>query len=120
MCQKSFSSCNVLFSKCLLKFSTNGLVTFESPVYTFTPPSTPQTYHLLAPYWTDLYPLGTNEAHVYYRDNDQSDIDKASNDVRTFAKIPSFQAKWVLVVTWSKTPFYRMAYGPVSSAQYKS
>lgn len=110
----SFLSCNVLFSKCLLKFSTNGLVTFESRVYTYTPPSTPQTYHLLAPYWTDLYPLGSNGGYVYYRVSGQSDIDKASHDVRTFANIPSFQAKWVLVVTWSTTPFFPKADGPVS------
>lgn len=112
--KKVFLSCNVLFSKCLLQFSTNGLVTFESQVYTYTPPSTPQTYHLLAPYWTDLYPLGSNGAYVYYRVSGQSDIDKASHDVRTFANIPSFQAKWVLVVTWSTTPFFPKADGPVS------
>lgn len=112
--KKVFLSCNVLFSKCLLQFSTNGLVTFESRVYTYTPPSTPQTYHLLAPYWTDLYPLGSNGGYVYYRVSGQSDIDKASHDVRTFANIPSFQAKWVLVVTWSTTPFFPKADGPVS------
>lgn len=90
------------------------MVTFESRVYTYTPPSTPQTYHLLAPYWTDLYPLGSNGAYVYYKVSGQSDIDKASHDVRTFANIPSFQAKWVLVVTWSTTPFFPKADGPVS------
>lgn len=96
------------------------MVTFESRVYTYTPPSTPQTYHLLAPYWTDLYPLGSNGGYVYYRVSGQSDIDKASHDVRTFANIPSFQAKWVLVVTWSTTPFFPKADGPVSKlAQYK-
>lgn len=74
----------------------------------------PTTYPLLATYWTDLYPLGSNEGYVYYKVNDQSALEKASQDVRTFANIPSFEAKWVLVVTWFNTPFYPKAYGQVS------
>ena len=95
-----------------MQFSTNGLITFEGKIWIYEP-YTHTSFPLLAVYWTDLFPLGWNDAYVYYQTNDPSALSKATTDVRNFAGIPNFEAKWVLVVTWWETPFYHFTYGQV-------
>ena len=107
----TFRIWHITFSK-NLQFSTNGLITFERPYIDWTP-SPFTSFPLLAVYWTDLYPLGSNGAYVFYQTNDPSALSKATTDVRNFAGIPNFEAKWVLVVTWWETPFYHFTYGQV-------
>lgn len=96
-----------------MQFSTNGLITFEAKERSYVP-SLSTYFPLLAVYWTDLFPLGSNDAYVYYQTNDPSALSKATTDVRNFAGIPNFEAKWVLVVTWWRTPFFPNYDGPVS------
>ncbi|XP_048729126.1 neurogenic locus notch homolog protein 3-like [Ostrea edulis] len=73
------------------------------PVNNYTGPD------MLAPYWTDLYPVGGNNGYVFYNtyraDNpvDHAIVSKADFGVLLNSGISDFSAKWVLVVTWWNT-----------------
>ncbi|XP_061196673.1 sushi, nidogen and EGF-like domain-containing protein 1 [Saccostrea echinata] len=61
-------------------------------------------YPFLAPFWTDLVPKRIKNDRVSYRVYmDKSTLKNANIDVQNFSRTPSFQAKWMLVVTWYNT-----------------
>ncbi|XP_062608403.1 mucin-like protein [Saccostrea cucullata] len=89
--------------------STNGQILFGNnnssprPMAHYTGPD------MLAPYWTDLFPVGGSDGYVFYktyssdRAQDQSVISKADFAVLFNSGNSGFNAKWVLVVTWWNT-----------------
>ncbi|XP_062603963.1 sushi, nidogen and EGF-like domain-containing protein 1 [Saccostrea cucullata] len=86
--------------------STNGLITFNASITTFTPNMT-SSYPFLAPFWTDLHPKTLKNDSVSYKVyRNKSLLKNATNDVRNFSKTPFFQAELMLVVTWYNTSFH--------------
>jgi hypothetical protein len=83
------------------------MITFLEGCYFYVPDRNFRKPHI-APYWTDLFPLGGGNGgcfnHQVYTDS--ASLTMASDTVKNFTNFPNFQAKWVLVSTWLRVPFY--------------
>lgn len=84
------------------------MITFRSGCYFYVPDQTFREPHV-APYWTDLFPLGGGNGGCFNHQTytDSVSLTMASDTVKNFTTFQNFQAKWVLVSTWLRVPFYR-------------
>ncbi|XP_061189929.1 protein mesh-like [Saccostrea echinata] len=88
--------------------STNGAISFLTPVSQYTPDPFPLDgdRRLITPFWGDVDT--TKGGHVRYRETTDPDIlDKASNEIKTyFPNFYNFPAAWVFIATWDKVAFF--------------
>ncbi|XP_069802885.1 sushi, nidogen and EGF-like domain-containing protein 1 [Dendropsophus ebraccatus] len=87
--------------------STNGLLSFKTPITTFTPKDLPVVdgNPFLAPFWADI---NTNIAgNIYYRQStDSTLLSQATTDIRSYFSLPSFSATWLFIATWDGVAYY--------------
>ncbi|VDI29231.1 Hypothetical predicted protein, partial [Mytilus galloprovincialis] len=103
----SFPYFNQVFRS--LYVNTNGAISFDETLSTFTPSAFPLSGNkkIVAPYWCDI---DTREGGVvwYYETNDRDVLFKATDDIqKTFPEQKNFRAAWVFVATWDNVAFYR-------------
>ena len=88
--------------------NTNGDLTFENPLGTFTPAPFPyqQNATLIAAYWGDVDT--TNGGDILYRQsNDPGLLLQASTEIRSvFPQQGMFNATWMFITTWENVAFY--------------
>jgi hypothetical protein len=97
---------NSILKLIMFQLSTNGLITFTIPEPGLFPTLDSSKYPFLAPFWTDLYPLGNDTGTLYYKVYTDSLLLRTANkDVQTYSRINSFKAKWMLVAIWNNTRF---------------
>ncbi|KAI0226949.1 Sushi, nidogen and EGF-like domain-containing protein 1 [Lamellibrachia satsuma] len=89
-----------------LYVNTNGLISFNGQISTYTPRWFPQkSYYAIAPYWADV-DTRVNKGRIYYRKSiNQPYIGKLSAFVqKEFSN--NFKATWFFVATWHRVTFY--------------
>ncbi|XP_061189930.1 sushi domain-containing protein 2-like [Saccostrea echinata] len=96
--------------------STNGAISFLTPVSQYTPDPFPLDgdRRLITPYWGDVDTRKGGQ--VWYRETTNSRIlDRASNEIKTnFPEFNRFHAAWVFIATWDKVAFYGCSNGGCS------
>eukprot|EP00079_Xenopus_tropicalis_P019605 XP_012809472.1 PREDICTED: mucin-4-like isoform X1 [Xenopus tropicalis] len=105
---KSFSS---------LYIDTNGLISFNLPIYTYTPAHLPAIGNMfIAPFWADVY--NVFQSDIYYRESTEASLlSQATSDIRRYFHNMNFSAKWVFVVTWHKVPYFGSSSSKVNTFQ---
>ncbi|XP_062583136.1 protein mesh-like [Saccostrea cucullata] len=88
--------------------STNGAISFLTPVSQFTPDPFPLDgdRRLITPFWGDV---DTRQGgQVWYRETTDRDVlDKVSNEIISyFPDFYRFHAAWVFIATWENVAFY--------------
>ncbi|XP_062583115.1 protein mesh-like [Saccostrea cucullata] len=88
--------------------STNGAISFLTPVPEYTPDPFPLDgdRRLLTPFWADVDT--TKGGHVRYRETtDPNILDKASHEIKAyFPDFSRFHAAWVFIATWDNVAFF--------------
>ncbi|VDI43851.1 Hypothetical predicted protein [Mytilus galloprovincialis] len=89
--------------------NTNGAISFDETLSTFTPSAFPLSGNkkIVSPYWCDI---DTRKGGVvwYYETNDRDVLFKATDDIqKTFPEQKNFRAAWVFVATWDNVAFYK-------------
>ncbi|XP_062583134.1 protein mesh-like [Saccostrea cucullata] len=88
--------------------STNGAISFLTPVSQYTPDPFPLDgdRRLITPFWGDVDT--TKGGHVRYRETtDPNILDKASHEIKSyFPDFGRFHAAWVFIATWDNVAFY--------------
>lgn len=89
--------------------NTNGDISFEVPVGSFTPQSFPVAEPMVAPYWCDV-DTTRNPGRVFYRESaDISLLGRATQDVVFIYSergLYFFQAKWIFIATWYNVTYF--------------
>ena len=92
--------------------NTNGVVSFLSPVSTYTPNPFPiaNDARMIAPFWADIDTRrgGT----VWYRETtEDSLLDRATDEIKDyFPQFLRFRASWIFIATWENVSFYGCAH----------
>jgi alpha-tectorin len=88
--------------------NTNGVISFESQVSSFTPIPFPlDNQPVVAPFWADV-DTSLNNGRIYYRQTTAAaDLATATGDIRgRFPSHSTFSATWVFVATWYDVTYY--------------
>ena len=108
----------------LSQISSNGLLSFNSPITSYTPERFPTKEKIIAPFWTDLSTefvegCRSNISTIFYREYTQLQTDgiifKDINsivessfyyrNISGFVSVP-FITKWAFAVTWRQVPYH--------------
>nr|XP_022323644.1 protein mesh-like [Crassostrea virginica] len=91
--------------------NTNGVISFLSPVGTYTPNPFPiaNDARMIAPFWADIDTRkgGT----VWYRETtEDSLLDRATDEIKDyFPQFLRFRASWIFIATWENVAFFGCA-----------
>ena len=88
-----------------LQVNTNGDISFDGPLSTFTPQSFPlKGFPLIAPYWADVDTRGTGS--VYYRETTDANLLRRARDDILRAFSIWFEPTFLFVATWDSVGHY--------------
>ncbi|KAG8546043.1 hypothetical protein GDO81_019842 [Engystomops pustulosus] len=97
----------------------NGLLSFRSPISTFTPHRLPMSINnpFLAIFWADVYT--PNAGNISYRQStwDPELLARATSDIRNYTQDQNFQAQWVFVATWNHVAYFGSTSNKVNTFQ---
>ena len=92
------------------QINTNGIISFTSPVPTFSPRLFPlRNRFLIAPFWADVDTRGSGE--IYFQETtDPSLLNKANviiqRSTHQVVGLSRFRPKWMLMATWYKVGYF--------------
>jgi hypothetical protein len=93
----------------VLFVDTNGDLTFDEGLNTFTPSPFPlsDNVKMVAPYWADV-DTNNNNGLVYYRQTtDPSLLAAGSAQIKNyFSDMQTFKASWMFITTWYNVTFF--------------
>ena len=87
--------------------STNGALSFTSPISQYTPEPFPTNAaeEIIAPFWADVDTTGTGS--ISYRETTNADLlQRADNDIRRAFSTITFSSKYLFIATWDHVGFF--------------
>ena len=111
-------SINILFIHLLqlsslnIQVNTNGIISFFTDGYGYTPQSFPLNYGetIIAPYWADVNLW--DGGNISYREEirqtqNQDPFEEVDSIIRdAFSNMQQFTSSWMFIATWDQVPFY--------------
>ena len=106
--------------------NTNGVISFSTPLSTFTPASFPipaseSSRQLIAPFWADVDISTPQSGNVFYREtSDPQLLSRAGSDIlrdpRLFPEVDfsTFLPTSIFVATWDHVGYYRRRFDKVN------